>query len=157
MGKVEPLSSHHLLDGFDCGEELMNQWLKIKAFEADRRNTARTYVVCEGRRVIAYYAITAGSFRAKKLPGELGEMPRHPIPVFLLARLAVDVSFQTKGYGKARVRDAVIRSLAANREVAGVCLMVEVLSPKVRDFYKKLGFLDTATNSNQMFFQLFNT
>lgn len=155
MGKVEPLSSHHLQDEFDRGEKLMNQWLRENALDADRRNTARTYVVCEGRRVLAYYAISAGSVRASKLPGDFGDMPKHPIPVFLLARLAVDKSLQGRGYGRALVRDAIVRSLAANREVAGVCLMVEVLNQRVKDFYRSLGFLGSPLSTNQMFFQLF--
>lgn len=154
MGEVEPLSPNHLLDQFDCGEERMNKWLRESALEAERKNTARTFVVCQGRRVIAYYAIAAGSVRAPKLPVEFGEMPKHPIPIFLLARLAVDRSLQGMGFGRALVRDAVIRSLAANREVAGVCLMVEVLSQNVRDFYQGLGFLDSPLSSNQMFLLL---
>lgn len=154
MGKVEPLSSHHLIDGFDCGEERMNLWLSKSALEADRRNTARTFVLSENKRVLGYYSLTAGSVTASTLPSELGAIPKHPIPVFLLARLAVDFSVQGAGHGKALVRDAVIRSLAANRDIAGVCLMVEALNPRVKKFYSNLGFLESPISPRQMFFQL---
>ena len=154
MGKVEPISSHHLLDSFDCGDERMNRWLRESALEADRRNTARTFVLAEDKRVLGYYALTAGSVTASNLPSKLGSMPRHPIPVFLLARSAVDLSVQGAGYGRALVRDAVIRSLAANREIAGVCLMVEALNPRVKKFYSTLGFLESPISPRQMFFQL---
>lgn len=157
MGKVEPLSSQHLLDNFDCGEERMNRWLIESALEADRKNTARTFVLSENKRVIGFYSLTAGSVTASSLPSEIGSMPRHPIPVFLLARLAVDLSVQGAGYGRALVRDAVIRSLAANREIAGVCLMVEALNRKVKKFYSNLGFLESPIFPRQMFFQLTNS
>ena len=154
MGVVEPLSSRQLLSKFDCGEEQMNRWLRESALEADKRNTARTFVLSEKNRVLGYYALSAGSVIAATLPAELGAMPKYPIPVFLLARLAVDVSVQGRGYGRALVRDAVIRSLAANREIAGVCLMVEALNPRVKKFYSNLGFLDSPISARQMFFQL---
>lgn len=154
MGVIEPIRSHHLIDAFDCGEEQMNRWLQDSALDADKRNTARTFVLCEGRKVIAYYALSAGSVISSRLPSEFGDMPKHPIPVFLLARLAVDVSVQGRGYGRALVKDAVVRSLAANREVAGVALMVETLNEKVKTFYGSLGFLESTLSARRMFFQL---
>jgi len=154
MGVVESLSVNHELAGFDCGEELMNSWLRDKALEADRKNTARTFVLVENNKVLAYYALSAGTVRSSGVPSQLGELPRHPIPVFLLARLAVDRSLQARGIGKALVKDAVKRCLVANRQVAGVCLMVEALNDRVRDFYLKLGFLPSLKRQSRLFFQL---
>jgi GNAT superfamily N-acetyltransferase len=154
MGVVESLSPNHELAGFDCGEELMNIWLKDKALEADRRNTARTFVLVEDNTVLAYYALTAGSVRSSGIPAELGDMPQHPIPVFLLARLVVEKSLQGQGIGKALVKDAVMRSIVANRHVAGVCLMIEALNDRVRRFYLDLGFLPSPRRENRLFFQL---
>ena len=154
MGVVEPIASHHELAGFDCGEEFMNSWLRDKALEADRKNTARTFVFAEDRRVLAYYALSAGNIRSSRIPPELGEMPPHPIPIFLLARLAVDKTIQGKGIGKALVKDAVKRSLVANRQVAGVCLMVEALNDLAKDFYLSLGFLVSPHKKSLLFFQL---
>jgi predicted N-acetyltransferase YhbS len=154
MGVVESLSPNHELAGFDCGEELMNIWLKDKALEADRKNTARTFVFIENNTVLAYYALSAGSVRSSRVPTQLGELPRHPIPIFLLARLGVDKSVQGRGIGKALVKDAVMRSIVANRQVAGVCLMVECLSDTVKQFYLNLGFLSSPKSESKLFFQL---
>lgn len=149
----EPLGTHHVLEGFDCGAASLNVWLLRHAHAAAGAGSARTFVTIDTvqGRVAGYHALTAASLE----PAEATErvrrgMPRHPIPVILLARLAVDLSVQAHGLGAWLLADAMKRSLAA-AELLGIrALLVHALDDRARAFYLRHGLLPGPTNERHL-------
>lgn len=99
------------MSGFDCGgHESLNDWLKRFAFSNEKNESVRTYVVHRSGVVAGYYSISAGSLCVEEAPARISKgLARHPIPVILLARLAVDKDEKGTGLGKALLKDALLR------------------------------------------------
>jgi len=142
------LSPEHELSGFDCGVEVMNIWVWEYAKVAQSQNTARTFVILSGQRVVAYYSLSAAALDRKHLPSYLAIAAQHPVPVFLMGRLAVSLPFQGLGIGKSLVKDALKQTLDVRRKVAGIGLMVHTLTDDLKTFYQKQGFVMTAIKPN---------
>jgi predicted N-acetyltransferase YhbS len=109
-----------VLDGFDCGRASSNVWLEKHARHAAAAGSARTYVVVDSEqaRVVGYHALApAGVEREAATARVIKRMPRYPIPVVLLARLAVDVSVARRGLGAWLLRNAMTRTLAASETI----------------------------------------
>ena len=140
LSKPAPLSDQDL-SGFSCGNRALDAWLRKSALKAQQVNTAKVYVVCDGDRVVGYYALTTASIVRDAVPTKADvELPRHPVPGVLLARLAVDSSYQGLGVGKALVRDALMKSLAIQKIAGAVVLLVHSKDEKASEFYLSLGF-----------------
>ncbi len=136
----EPLNLSHELKDFDSGNTELDDWLKRRALKNEQGGASRTYVVCIGQRVIAYYCLTAGAVANIKAPGRVRRNMPDPIPVIIIGRLAIDHSCQGKGFGRALVRDAVLRTLQAS-EIMGIrAILVHALSEQAKQFYEKCGF-----------------
>ncbi|MGH9589117.1 MAG: GNAT family N-acetyltransferase [Terracidiphilus sp.] len=145
MGEVsalsppEPLSDKHELAGFCCGEPSLDEWLMRRARANQAGGASRTYVVCEGVRVVAYYALASGVIAVENAPGRFRRNMPNPIPVAVLARLAVDRGRQGQGMGRALFHDAATR-VAQAAEVIGIRgILVHAISQQARDFYQNLG------------------
>jgi GNAT superfamily N-acetyltransferase len=142
LSKVEPLGKHHNLDEFDCARhQSLNIWLKKLARSNQASDASRTYVVHRNNVVVGYYAISAGSIRKQDATPRAakGGQP-DPIPISLLARLAVDKSEQGKGLGKALLKDALLRIEQAADVIGIRAVLVHAIDKEARDFYKKFGF-----------------
>ena len=137
---VEPLRADHLLDDFDCGNESLNHWLKKYAFTNQASESARTYVVSREKSVVGYYALAAGSVRRAKAPPRIAKAQPEPIPILLLARLAIDKSCQGKGLGAALLKDALLRVEQAADIVGIRAVLLHASDEAARRFYKKYGF-----------------
>ena len=135
-----PLSSQHQTEQFSCGVESLDAWLKRRALKNQVQGASRTYVVCQGDRVMAYYAIASGVVTCNEATGRLRRNMPDPIPVVVLGRLGVDSTVRGQGLGRALVRDAAMRILQA-AEVIGVRGMtVQALSDDAKVFYEHMGF-----------------
>lgn len=138
-----PLSEEHDCDDFDCGHTLLNEWLRRHAFQNQRANAARTFVICreQERRVIGYYSLAVGAVDNAAAPARVRKgLARHPIPVMVLARLAVDTHQQGKGIGRGLLKDAILRTLQA-AEIAGIrAIFVHARDDRARGFYERFGF-----------------
>ena len=145
----ERLKTSHQLDAFDCGVQSMNHWLKRVARRADDR-TAAVFVIRAGSRVIGYYATAMGSV-PRVDAGRLGQDTPDPVPVFVLARLAVDNGFKGRGLGQDLVADALKRGLRASRSAGMRAVVVHTLTDDLVKFYEALGFQALETNSRTMF------
>ncbi len=146
---IEPLNEDHILDQFDCGEhESLTAWLKRFARINQAGNSARTYVVHRNRRVVGYYSLAASSVRkeAASIRGAKGQ-PNHPIPVILLARLAVDKTEQRQGLGPALLKDALQRCRRAAKEIGARAVLVHAIDEKAMDFYRHFGFENCAIDN----------
>jgi GNAT superfamily N-acetyltransferase len=148
FGDPEPLRSDHVLDGFACGRPSLGQWLTRHALPAAAAGSARTYVVVDNQqhRVVGYHALTAaGLEREQATPRVIKGMPRYPVPVVLLARLAVDLSVAGRGLGAWLLRDAMLRTLTAAETIGVRAMLVHALDD-ARRFYLKHGLEPSPTD-----------
>ena len=109
----EPISERHDVSRFDSGMPSLNTWLQRKARLNEAKGGARTYVVCDGARVIAFYSLAASSVERRRVSSRVGRNMPEPIPVILLGQLAVDTDYQGRGLGSDLLIDAGKRALTA--------------------------------------------
>lgn len=135
-----PLTEHHVTDGFSCGIDNLDQWLKRRSLNNQIQGASRTYVVCDESRVVAYYALASGAVTTMDATGRFRRNMPDPIPVVVLGRLAVDKALHGKGFGRALVRDAGMRVIQAAETIGIRGMTVHALSDDAKVFYEKVGF-----------------
>ncbi len=151
MGVIQapaPLATQHVLTDFDCGQPSLNDWLKKRALKATQRGaSARTYVVCDhDQNVLGYYALASGSVNRQDAVSKVSRNSPDPVPVILLARLAVDLRYSGQGLGRGLLKDAFLRAYAAAEHIGVRAMVVHALDEQARSFYLKHGFYDSPTN-----------
>lgn len=134
------LTLEHDTSSFDCGEASLTDWLKRRAVKNQDSGASRTYVVCSGKRVIGYFALATGCVDRANAPSVVARSMPNPIPVIVLARLAVDLGYQRRRLGANLLKDAMLRTLRVANEVGVRALLVHALDGKAKDFYSKYGF-----------------
>jgi len=141
------LGEEHATDGFDCGNEDLNRFLQQHALVNQVSGNSTTYITCDGANVAGYYTITLASVMHKNAPERVkSDQPRHPIPVILLARLAVDAAWQGKGVGRSLFMDALMRAMMVS-DIAGCrAFLVHAKDEKVRQWYKQFGMEESPTD-----------
>ncbi len=140
LSHPELLGDDHQIDTFDSGERALDDWLRRRARTNQAIGASRTYVVCEGKRVIAYYALASGAIAQAAVPGKFRRNMPDPIPIVVLARLAVDRNYQGRGLGRAMFRDAARRVAHAADTIGIRGIVVHAISEEARKFYIALGF-----------------
>jgi len=142
-GKLEvaKLALAHDPTAFDCGNEALNRFIKLYALPGQRAGISQTYVAADGSEIAGYHTIVVGQVTHDDAPERLAKgVPRHPIPVIILARLAVGRNHQGRGLGAALVADAMGRVLQA-ADIAGVrAMVVHAKDERAQRFYEHLGF-----------------
>jgi GNAT superfamily N-acetyltransferase len=135
------LTPLHIVDNFDCGQPVLNQWLAKHALQNLRADAARTFVVCLKNHVIGYYSLAVGAVdHATATPRTRKGLAKHPIPVMVLARLAVHRNQQGIGIDTGLLKDAVSRTLQAS-DFAGIrAMFVHAKDDSARRFYSQYGF-----------------
>lgn len=136
----EPFAAHHETSAFACGIETLDHWLKQRALKNQLTGASRTFVVCEESRVFAYYALASSAVASNVATGRLRRNMPDPIPVVVLGRLAIDQSLQGNGMGRALVRDACLRVIAAADAIGVRGMVVHALSASAQAFYERVGF-----------------
>jgi GNAT superfamily N-acetyltransferase len=142
LSEVEPLSKVHDVSRFDCGRHAsLNLWLQKYALQNQANDSARTYVVHRANVVVGYYTISAGSVARERAAARSAHgLANHPVPVSLLARLAVDQNEQGNGLGSALLKDALIRIERA-ADVLGIrAVLVHAIDEQAREFYERFEF-----------------
>lgn len=152
LSKVEPISESHDVSRFDCGRhESLNDWLKRFALTNERNESARTYVVHRNGLVVGYYSISAGSVSVEEAPTRISKgLARHPIPVILLARLAIDKDERGTGLGKAVLKDALRRIAQAADIVGARAVLVHAIDEQARKFYEHFDFEPSPVHDLQL-------
>ena len=137
-----PLDGSHFLDSFDCENEALNDYLKKFALMNNRSGSARTFVACRKDEVVGYYSLSAGSIakRGEAPPRVTKGLARHPIPIILLARLAVNKSEWGSGIGKGLLLDSLLRITGASDAIGVRAVLVEAKDEKAKAFYEHFGF-----------------
>jgi len=148
---VRKLAAADSTEGFDCGQAPLNQFLQRYASST----SAQSYVYCLGGEVVGYYSLTVGSIEPVDTPARVMKgMARHPVPVMILARLAVDRDHQGKGLGKALLKDALLRTAQA-ADIAGIrCLLVHAKDEAARQWYASWEFDPSPTDPYHLLLML---
>ena len=151
----QPLASHHSTAGFDCGDTSLDHWLQQRALPNQRSGATRTFVVCDGDDTVkAYVALASGAVAVASAPGSFrGNMP-DPIPVVLLARLAVCRSVQGRGIARALLADAFERVMQASERIGVRGIVVHAASADARNFYRHMGFDSSPSDPDTLLIRL---
>lgn len=147
VGEPEPLSGSHQCDGFDCGEVALDEWLKRRAMVNQSSGASRTFVVTdELGRVCGYYAVAAGAVSHQMATSKVRRNMPDPVPVIVLARLAVDQRCQGAHLGASLLQDAVNRTVAVSHHAGVRALLVHALHDRAKQFYEHYGFQASPTH-----------
>ena len=150
--RVEKLRADHNIEGFDCGREELNRYLLRYAWANQQAGAAQTYVGLDGDSVVGYHTLAVGQVSREEAPERLSKgLARHPVPIMLLARLAVDQRWKGQGVGKALLKDAMQRTLQA-ADIAGIrALAVHAKDADARSFYQRFDFIASPTDPMHLF------
>lgn len=140
---VEPLAKEHERGEFTCGKGPLDSFLRTLVSQYEKRRLGRTYVAVRpgGKRVLGYYTLASGAVSFENVPAEATrKLPRHPVPVILLARLAVDQSTQGQGLGGFLVADALRRCLSLAGQLGVHAVEVDAIDDQAKVFSQRYGF-----------------
>jgi len=140
---VEPFGKHHERGGFSCGKSMLDDFIRARVSQYEKRRLGKTFVaVLKGaKNVLGYYTLAAGSVSVEHLPSSASrKLPKHPVPVILLARLAVDRSAQRMRLGEGLLLDALQRSLDLSAGLGVYAVEVKAIDDAAAKFYRKYGF-----------------
>ena len=144
ISSPQPLEHLHDCNEFDCGEPLLNDWLKRRALTNQSSGASRTFVVVDGRQhVLGFYALAAGAVAQRESTGAVRRNMPDPIPVLVLARLAVNRGHQGMQLGSALLKDAVLRAVAVAENAGVRALLVHALHHDAKAFYQHYGFKES--------------
>jgi len=145
--KIEKLARSHAVESFDCGQEALDRFLIRFALHNQQANASQTYVGLAANVVIGYYTLVVSEVAYDDAPGRLKKgLARHPVPLMLLARLAVGTGWRGKGVGAGLLKDAMLRTLQA-AEIGGIrALAAHAKDDAARAFYEHFGFMPSPTD-----------
>lgn len=152
MLRIEKLQRGHNLDPFDCGQEALNRFLIRYAFQNQQAGASQTYIALADEEVAGYYTLVVGQVENSDAPERLNKgLARHPVPIMLLARLAVATSWQGKGIGSGLLKDAMLRTLQA-ADIAGIrAFAVHAKDDAARSFYERFDFIASPSDPYHLF------
>lgn len=154
MPRVELLSREHGREHFDCGVEPLNAYLRQTARQHQERGISRTFVLTEGKTIFGFFTLAATEGFTGDLPSAIAKRLPSRIPAVILARLAVDVRHQRKGYGAALLAEAFLRVASASNQLGIAGLFVDAKDEQAAAFYRRFGFVPLVSNSRRLFLPL---
>jgi GNAT superfamily N-acetyltransferase len=151
LSAPQPLDPHHRLENFDCGKPALTDWLLRYARQAQSSGSARTFVVCDESRVAGYFSLTVGQIDTLEAPERIRRgMGQYPIPLVILARLAVDLDYQGRGLGFGMLQDAIRRTVAIAEQAGIRALLTHPIDTDAETFYRRFGFESTPAHEQQL-------
>lgn len=150
--RIEKLRRSHAVEGFDCGREALNRFLIRYALQNQQAGASQTYVALSEAEVVGYFTLVVGQVEYDDAPERLRKgLARHPVPIMLLARLAVATKWQGKGLGSGLLKDAMLRTLQA-AEIAGIrAFAVHAKDDEARTFYERFDFVASPSDPYHLF------
>jgi len=150
--KIEKLQRSHKLDDFDCGQEALNRFLIRNALQNRQSEASQTYVALADDKVVGYYTLVVGEVAFESAHERLTKgLARHPVPIMLLARLAIVTGWQGKGLGSGMLKDAMQRTVQA-AEIAGIrAFAVHAKDDEAKSFYEHFGFTPLPSDAYHLF------
>ena len=133
----QALNVDHDVSQFDSGVSVLDEWLKAVARLNEATGGSRTFVICDGNRVIGFYSLAASSVEKRRLPSRVMRSLPEPVPVVLLGQLAIDVNYRNRGLGNHLMVDAGKRVLEAAHFVGVRAIVVRALDDGVQQFYTR--------------------
>lgn len=147
----EPLGPQHRLEAFDCGKPALNDWLVRHARQAQASGSAKTFVVSEDGRVAGYFSLTVGQIDTLDAPERIRKgMGQYPIPVVILARLAVGVQDQGRGIGIGLLQDAIRRTRLIAEQAGIRAMLTHPIDENAARFYTRFGFIASPLREQQL-------
>lgn len=144
---IQKLDRIHIVEDFDCGHDALNRFISRFALNSQSAGSAQTYVALADEKVVGYYSLAVGAVAHSQAPARMVKgLARHPVPVMLLARLAVDNGAKRKGLGVALLHDALARTLQA-ADIADIrAVIVHAKDNEARRFYEHFNFDPSPTD-----------
>jgi predicted N-acetyltransferase YhbS len=148
----EPLAEQHRLEGFDCGKPALNDWLMRHARQAQGSGSAKTFVVAENDgRMVGYFSLTVGQVDTLEAPERIRKgMGQYPVPVVILARLAVSRQDQGHGIGLGLLRDAIRRTMLIAEQPGIRAMLTHPIDEEAAKFYARFGFIASPLSAQQL-------
>lgn len=151
LGRPEPLGSQHRLEGFDCGKPALNEWLQRHARQAQNSGSTKTFVVADEGRVAGYFSLTVGQIDTLEAPERIRKgMGQYPLPVVILARLAVSVQDQGRGIGFGLLQDAIRRTMLIAEQAGIRAMLTHPFDEDAARFYTRFGFISSPLRAQQL-------
>lgn len=158
------LNKSHNTSSFDCGVTVLNNFLQNYALQNLKNSSVKTFVAIESdcnnledaqsfhNKVVGYYSLVAGSVEHSTVPPRIKKgLGKYPIPVILIARLAVDISMQGQGLGKGLLKDALLRVLNITENLGVRAILVHAKDEKAKNFYRQFGFESSPNNKYHLY------
>lgn len=147
----DSLEARHRLEDFDCGKTALNEWLHRHARQAQGSGSAKTFVVADGDRVVGYFSLTVGQVDTLEAPERIRKgMGQYPVPVVILARLAVSIHDQGKGIGFGMLQDAIRRTLLIAEQAGIRAMLTHPIDDEASSFYTRFGFIASPLSGQQL-------
>ncbi len=149
---IAKLNRRHEVDTFDCGKEPLNRFLVRYALTNQAAGASQTYVALNDATVLGYYTLVVGEVAYGQAAERLMKgLARHPVPVMILARLAIATASQGQGLGAGLLRDAMLRTLEA-ADIAGIrAFVVHAKDDEAKSFYERFDFQSSPTDPYHMY------
>jgi GNAT superfamily N-acetyltransferase len=149
---IEKLHRTHNVEQFTCGQPELDRFLVRHALQAQQSNSSQTYVAVNGDEVAGFYTIVAGEVQHAQAPERVVKgMSRHPIPLLVLARLAVHINAQGRGIGSGLLLDALGRTLQVADVIGVRALAVHAKDDRAVAFYRHFGFTPSSSDARHLF------
>lgn len=150
--RIEKLHRTHIVEPFTCGQPELDRFLARHALQAQQASSSQTYVAVSGDEVVGFYTIVAGEVAHAQAPERVVKgMPRHPIPLLVLARLATHTHVQGRGIGSGLLLDALGRTLQVADMIGVRALAVHAKDDGASAFYRHFGFTPSPTDARHLF------
>jgi predicted N-acetyltransferase YhbS len=147
----EPLAAQHRLEGFDCGKAALTDWLLRHARQAQGSGSAKTFVVVDDDRVAGYFSLTVGQVDTLEAPERIRKgMGQYPVPVVILARLAVSTQDQGRGIGFGMLQDAIRRTMLIAEQAGIRAMLTHPIDAEAARFYTRFGFIASPLREQQL-------
>jgi predicted N-acetyltransferase YhbS len=148
----EPLAEQHRLEGFDCGKPALNDWLMRHARQAQGSGSAKTFVVAENDgRMVGYFSLTVGQVDTLEAPERIRKgMGQYPVPVVILARLAVSLQDHGRGIGFGLLQDAIRRTMLIAERAGIRAMLTHPIDEDATKFYSRFGFIASPLREQQL-------
>ena len=147
----EPLGPQHRLEGFDCGKPALNDWLLRHARQAQGSGSAKTFVVVDDDRVAGYFSLTVGQIDTLDAPERIRKgMGQYPLPVVILARLAVSTTDQGRGIGIGLLQEAIRRTMLIAEHAGIRAMLTHPIDEEAARLYTRFGFIASPLREQQL-------
>ena len=151
LSAPEPLQPQHQLESFDCGKPALNDWLHSHARQAQGSGSAKTFVVADAGRVAGYFSLTVGQIDTLEAPERIRKgMGQYPVPVVILARLAVAQQDQGRGIGVGLLQDAIRRTTLIAEHAGIRAMLTHPIDEDAARFYTRFGFVASPLREQQL-------